>query len=144
MHNGSSVTVPSTTDTAGTSNSTSQTTMNSTTTTYPQTNSAIFTYRSAALGGNAIRQRTIAETIQNNSLISTDRLKSNVSSSIRPTRQSMPTATLPSAFVSPPLIQRNNNQNTKLRVQQERLMNSRGTIWTKTFRTNNDFIILCL
>ncbi len=121
-HHDPSIIVPSTVDIPIISNSTNQ--MATSTSTHPQTNSSVFTYRSAAAGGNTVRQRAIAETASNNLLITTERLKSNISSTVRSTRQPLQTTnTLPSAYIP---SQRNINQNSKSRGQQEKSTNSRG------------------
>ncbi len=88
-----------------------------------QTNSSVFTYRSAAAGGNPVRQRAIAETTSSSLLISADRFKSNISTSIRQARQPLTTTTtVSSTYISSQQPQRN----TKSRVQQEKITNSRG------------------
>ncbi|CAF2512179.1 unnamed protein product [Rotaria sp. Silwood2] len=137
----SSVIVSSTSDIPADSSPTNQMAMS--TSGHPQTNSSVFSYRSAAAGGNTIRQRTIAETTSNSLLLTTDRLKSNMSSSIRPTRQLLPTTTtLSSTYISSQQMQRNNNQNIKSRIHQEKLLNSRGSLQSKFFK--NNFINLFL
>ena len=100
-----------------------------------QTTSSVFTYRSAAAGGNPVRQRAIAETTSNSLLISADRFKSNMptatttttTTTLRPTRQSLPaTTSLSSAYLTsqPPPQQRN----AKSRTQPDKLTNPRGKI----------------
>jgi hypothetical protein len=107
--------------------STSTNYMATNTSSHPQTNSSVFTYRSAAAGGNTVRQRAIAETTTNSLLISAERLKTNMSSSTRSTRQPITASTtISSTYISSQQTQRNINQNTKSRGQQEKLMNSRG------------------
>jgi len=99
--------------------------MATSTTSQLQTNSSVFTYRSAAAGGNPVRQRAIAETTSNSLLISAERFKSNISTSIRQTRQPLTTTTTPtvsSTYISSQQPQRN----TKSRVQQEKIPSSRG------------------
>ena len=102
------------------------TTMATSTSTQPQTNSSVFTYRSAAAGGNAVRQRAITETASNSLLISAERFKTNMSTSIRQTRQPIQTTTttISSTYVSSQPAQRN----LKSRVQPERPTNPRGKI----------------
>lgn len=96
--------------------------MATSTSTQPQANSSVFTYRSAAAGGNSVRQRALAETTSNSLLISAERFKTNISTSIRQTRQPITTTTtLPSAYISSQQTQRN----TKSRNQQEKIVNSR-------------------
>ncbi|CAF0726937.1 unnamed protein product [Rotaria sp. Silwood1] len=123
VNHDSSIIVSSTSDVPTGSSPANQMAMS--TSGHPQTNSSVFTYRSAAAGGNTIRQRTIAETTPNSLLITTDRFKSNISSSIRPTRQLLPTTTLSSTYMSSQQTQRNNNQNIKSRLQSEKFINSR-------------------
>jgi hypothetical protein len=124
----SSIITPTTIDIPLVSNSTNQ--MATSTSTQPQTNSAVFTYRSAAAGGNTVRQRAIAETTSNNLLIATERLKSNMSSSVRSTRQPLTaTNTLSSTYTSSQQPQKNITQNTKTRTQQDKSTNSRGSIF---------------
>lgn len=107
-----------------------------------QTTSSVFTYRSAAAGGNPVRQRAIAETTSNSLLISADRFKSNMptatttSTTLRPTRQSLTTTTsLPSAYLTsqppPPPPQRN----AKSRTQPDKSTNPRGKIAHECFRS---------
>ena len=104
-----------------------------------QTSSSVFTYRSAAAGGNAVRQRAIAETTSNSLLITADRFKSTMptttttttTTTLRPARQSLTTSTsLPSAYLSsqppPPLQQQQQQRNIKSRTQQDKSSNSRG------------------
>jgi hypothetical protein len=97
--------------------------MATSTSTHPTSNSAVFTYRSAAAGGNHVRQRAIAETTSNSLLISAERFKSNIPSSIRQTRQPLTTTTttLPSTYISSQQTQRN----IKSRIQQEKIPNTR-------------------
>jgi hypothetical protein len=89
-----------------------------------QSNSSVFTYRSAAAGGNTVRQRAIAETTSNSLLISSDRFKSNVTTTIRQPRQPLPTTSLSSTYAP-------QQRNTKSRIQQEKATNSRGKISNK-------------
>ncbi len=130
-HHDSPINIPSPIDISIPSNQ-----MTTSTSSHPQTNSSVFTYRSAAAGGNTVRQRAIAETTSNSLLISAERFKTNMSTSIRQPRQPLPatTTTLSSAYISSQQIQRN----TKLRVQQEKITNSRG----KIFKRNLYFINL--
>ncbi|CAF3144071.1 unnamed protein product [Rotaria socialis] len=96
-------------------------------------NPSLFTYRNSIVGGNTIRQRAFAETPTNNILITTERLKPNISSSMRPTRQPLATAApntsatyLSSQSTSPQQQQqqqRNTSQNAKSRSQQDKPTN---------------------
>lgn len=86
------------------------------------TNSTLFTYRSAAAGGNPVRQRVIAESTANSLLISAEKFKANVSSTsnLRQARQSVTNPTsLPSTLI--PSTQRN----VKSRIQQEKIANTK-------------------
>jgi len=123
VHHDSSIIVPSIVDISIPTNSTNQ--MATSTSSQVQTNSSVFTYRSGAAGGNPVRQRAIAETTSNSLLISAERFKSNISTSIRQTRQPLTTITTPtvsSTYISSQQTQRN----TKSRVQQEKIPSSRG------------------
>jgi len=122
VHHDSSIIVPSIVDISIPINSTNQ--MATSTSSQLQTNSSVFTYRSVAAGGNPVRQRAIAETTSNSLLISAERFKSNISTSIRQTRQPLTTTTptVSSAYISSQQTQRN----TKSRVQQEKIPSSRG------------------
>jgi hypothetical protein len=104
--------------------------MATSTSSHPQTTSSVFTYRSAAAGGNTVRQRAIAETTSNSLLISAERFKSNMSTTIRQTRQPLTTTTttLSSTYISSQPSQRN----IKSRIQQEKINNSRGIISKKS------------
>jgi hypothetical protein len=117
-HHDSSIIVPSIVDISIPTNQ-----MTTSTSSQLQTNSSVFTYRSAAAGGNPVRQRAIAETTSSSLLISADRFKSNISTSIRQARQPLTTTTtVSSTYISSQQPQRN----TKSRVQQEKITNSRG------------------
>jgi len=118
VHHDSSIIVPSIVDISIPTNQ-----MTTSTSSQPQTNSSVFTYRSAAAGGNPVRQRAIAETTSSSLLISADRFKSNISTSIRQARQPLTTTTtVSSTYISSQQPQRN----TKSRLQQEKITNSRG------------------
>jgi hypothetical protein len=118
VHHDSSIIVPSIVDISIPTNQ-----MTTSTSSQLQTNSSVFTYRSAAAGGNPVRQRAIAETTSSSLLISADRFKSNISTSIRQARQPLTTTTtVSSTYISSQQPQRN----TKSRVQQEKITNSRG------------------
>lgn len=102
-----------------------------------QTTSSVFTYRSAAAGGNPVRQRAIAETTSNSLLISADRFKSNMptatttssTTTMRTTRQSLPTTTsLSSAYLASQPPPQQQQRNAKSRTQQDKLSNPRGKI----------------
>ncbi|CAF3398871.1 unnamed protein product [Rotaria socialis] len=124
VHHESSVATPSSIDSLVGSNPTNQ--MATSASGHPQTNSTVFTYRSAAAGGNTIRQRAIAETTTNSMLITTERLKLNMSSAVRSTRQLLPApTTIASTYVSSQQTQRNHNQNSKSRTQQDKSIHSR-------------------
>ncbi|CAF2193683.1 unnamed protein product [Rotaria magnacalcarata] len=106
VHHESSVATPSSFDSLVGSNPTNQ--MATSASGHPQTNSTVFTYRSAAAGGNTIRQRAIAETTAN----------------MRSTRQLLPApTTIASTYVSSQQTQR--NQNSKSRTQQDKSIHSR-------------------
>ncbi|CAF0847881.1 unnamed protein product [Rotaria sp. Silwood1] len=108
------------------SNSTNSMIMSTTSHTPP--NPSLFTYRNTLTGGNTIRQRAFAETPTNNLLITTERIKSNISSSMRPTRQPLTTTvttTMSSTYISSQQTQRNTSQNTKSRTQQDKSMTSK-------------------
>jgi len=120
VHHDSPVIVPSSIDIPLPVNSINQ--MATSTSNQLQTNSSVFTYRSAAAGGNTVRQRAIAETTPNNLLISADRFKTNITTTIRQTRQPIPTPTPLSSTYIPA------QRNTKSRIQQEKTTNSRGKI----------------
>ncbi|CAM2714536.1 unnamed protein product [Rotaria socialis] len=108
VHHESSVATPSSIDSLVGSNPTNQ--MATSASGHPQTNSTVFTYRSAAAGGNTIRQRAIAETTTN----------------MRSTRQLLPApTTIASTYVSSQQTQRNHNQNSKSRTQQDKSIHSR-------------------
>ncbi|CAF2423860.1 unnamed protein product [Rotaria sp. Silwood2] len=99
------------------------------TTSHTQSNPSLFTYRNTLAGGNTIRQRALAETPTNNLLITTERIKSNISSAMRPTRQPLTTTatttTMASTYTSSQQSQRNVSQNTRSRIQQDKSMNSK-------------------
>jgi hypothetical protein len=115
------------TDTLIPTNSTSNMAMS--TTSHPSTNPSLFAYRNSVASGNTIRQRALAETNTNSLLITSERYKSNISSSMRPARQPLTattTTTMSSAYMSSQQSQRNVNQNIRTRIQQEKLNNSKG------------------
>ncbi len=123
-HHDFPIIIPSTVDISLSTNQ-----MATSTSSHPQTTSSVFTYRSAAAGGNTVRQRAIAETTSNSLLISAERFKSNMSTTIRQTRQPITTtATLSSTYISSQPSQRN----IKSRIQQEKINNSRGIISKKS------------
>lgn len=131
VHHDAPVTVSSTVDTTVGSNPTNQMVMS--TSGHAPANSTVFTYRSAAAGGTTIRQRAIAETTPSSLLITTERLKANMTSSVRSTRQLLPPpTTVATTYMSSQQTQRNNNQNVKSRAQQEKMINSRGSIYNKS------------
>jgi hypothetical protein len=96
--------------------------MATSTSSHLQPNPSVFTYRTAAPSGNPIRHRVIAEAPSNTLLLSAERYKSNISSSLRQTRHQ----SITTAYIPPQQTQRNTNQNTKSRVQLEKLTHSRG------------------
>jgi hypothetical protein len=101
------------------------------TTSQPSSNPSLFVYRSSLTGGSTtVRQRAIAETTSNNLLITTERFKSNISTSMRPARQplSVTTPIMPSAYIPSQQPQRNVNQNPKTRVQQDKSTNLKGIL----------------
>ncbi len=123
-HHDFPIIIPSTVDISLSTNQ-----MATSTSSHPQTTSSVFTYRSAAAGGNTVRQRAIAETTSNSLLISAERFKSNMSTTIRQTRQPITTTTtLSSTYISSQPSQRN----IKSRIQQEKITNSRGIISKKS------------
>jgi hypothetical protein len=106
---------------------TSAHTMATSTTSHPSSNPSLFAYRCTITGGNTVRQRALTETNTNSLFITTERLKSNISSSMRPARQPLTTtATMSSAYMTAQQPQRNTNQNTRPRIQQDKLTNSKG------------------
>jgi hypothetical protein len=127
-HYDSCVTSTVNTDIAIPTNSTSNMAMS--TTSHPSSNPSLFAYRNAVNGGSTIRQRALVETNTNSLLITTERYKSNMSSSMRPARQPLTTTTttttMPSAYMSSQQSQRNVNQNIRTRIQQDKLTNSKG------------------
>jgi hypothetical protein len=103
--------------------STSSPGMATSATSHPSSNQSLFAYGSTVTGGSTVRQRALAETATNSLLITTERFKSNISSSMRPARQPTTTSsTYPSS--QPP--QRNASQNIKSRTQPDKLINSKG------------------
>jgi hypothetical protein len=126
VHHDSSIIVPASVDISLPANS-----MATSTSSQLQSNSSVFTYRSAAAGGNTVRQRAIAETTSNSLLISADRFKTNVTTTIRQPRQPLPATTpaLSSTYIP-------SQRNTKSRIQQEKTTNSRGMISNKSSLNN--------
>lgn len=109
--------------------------MATTTTTQPllppatATNSTVFTYRSAAAGGNPVRQRAIAEPTSNSLLISAERFKTNMTTTttIRQTRQTFTNTT--SIPTQPPAPAQ---RNIKSRIQPEKIVNPRGDYFLRS------------
>jgi len=106
------------------------------TTSHPSSNPSLFAYRSTLTAGSTVRQRALAETNTNSLFITTERLKSNISSAMRPARQPLTavatatttaaTTTISSASISSQQPQRNTSQSTRPRLQQDKLTNSKG------------------
>ncbi len=142
--NDSSVTSAANTDIVTSSNL--PYTMATSTTSHPSSNPSLFAYRSTLTAGSTVRQRALAETNTNSLFITTERLKSNISSAMRPARQPLTavatatttaaTTTISSASISSQQPQRNTSQSTRPRLQQDKLTNSKGI--------NNMLIILKL
>lgn len=106
-------------------------TMAMSTTSHPSSNPSLFAYRSTLTGGSTVRQRALAETSTTSLLITTERLKTNINSSMRPARQPLTTtamAAMSSVYMPAQQSQRNTSQSTRSRNQQDRLTsNSKGT-----------------
>ena len=105
----------------------------------------LFAYRNTITGSNTIRPRTLGETATNSLLITTERIKSNVSSPARPVRPPLPTATVTAMTTAPNSFQqaqRYANHSTKSRNQQDKLTASKGIkmLLNKSKHTT-DFII---
>ncbi|UJR25637.1 hypothetical protein I4U23_006989 [Adineta vaga] len=83
--------------------------------------SSMFSYRSAAAGGNTVRQRAIADPPSNSLLITAERFKTNLTSTMRPTRQQS-ISTLP--YLSSQQTQKNVSQNIRSRIQLDKLKTS--------------------
>lgn len=127
----SSLIAPSPGDPTTAGSSTNQ--MSTSTSNHPQSNSSLFTYRSTpaaatAAGGNINRPRAMPDpTTTNSLLISTDKLKSNMPSSLRSTRQPVVTTTnTTSALMSSQQMQRSTYTNGRSRGQLEKVTPSRG------------------
>ncbi|CAF0837205.1 unnamed protein product [Adineta steineri] len=117
VHHDSPIIVPPTGDISIPSNQ-----MTMSTSSHLQANSSVFTYRSTAANGNTLRQRTIVEPPSSNSLLITaERFKSNLSSTIRPTKQQ----SMATAYVSSQQTNRNLHQNARSRIHLEKLTHSR-------------------
>jgi hypothetical protein len=98
------------------------------TTSHPSSNPSLFAYRCTITGGNTVRQRALAETNTNSLFITTERIKSNMSSSMRPARQPLTAATptISSAYMSSQQTQRNASYSTRSRIQQDKITNFKG------------------
>ncbi len=96
---------------------------------HPSSNPSLFAYRSTLTAGTTVRPRTLAETATTSLFITTEKLKSNIAASMRPARQPLTTTTtttMSSAYMPSQQLQRNTSQNTKPRIQQDKLNNSKG------------------
>ncbi len=123
--NDSSIISSAITDIGTTSNSTH--TMAMSASNHPSSNPSLFAYRNTVTAGSTLRQRPLMETNTNNLLITTERLKSNISSAMRPARQPVTaTTTISSAYMSSQPPQRYTSQVTRSRTQHDKLTNSKG------------------
>ena len=114
---------------------------------HPSSNPSLFAYRSTITANSTVRQRAIAETTTTSLFITTERLKSNTSSSMRPARQpstattaAVATAAMSSVYLPcqpAPQAQRCIIQNIKPRIQQEKSTNSKGIVTFSRIRSNN-------
>lgn len=126
--NESTLVTPSTIELTAPSNSFQTMAMSTTSHPSSSSNPTLFAYRSAGI--NTIRQRALAENTTNGLLITTERVKSNYSSSMRPARQPLTaaTTTVSSTYVSSQIVQpRNLSQTTKSRVQQDKTTYTKDT-----------------
>lgn len=101
-----------------------------TTTSHSMVNPSVSAYRNTIpSGGSNNRQRTATESSSNGLLFTTERVKSNVSLSVRPLRPSLTAAAtpLPSAYISSQQTQRHAHHQIKSRLQNDRLALNRGT-----------------
>jgi hypothetical protein len=105
-------------------------TMTMSTTSHPSSNPSLFAYRSTLTAGTSVRQRALVDTTTTSLFIATEKLKTNISSSMRPARQPLTgtTTTMSSAYMPSQQLQRNVSQNTKQRIQQDKCNNSKGKI----------------
>ena len=101
------------------------------TTSHSMVNPSLSAYRNTIpSGGSNNRQRTATESSSNGLLFTTERVKSNVSLSVRPLRPSLTAAAtpLPSAYISSQQTQRHTHHHQiKSRLQNDRLALNRGT-----------------
>lgn len=110
---------------------------------HPSSNPSLFAYRNTITTNTTVRQRAIAETTTTSLFISTERLKANTSSSMRPARQpstvttaAVATAAMSSVYLpSQPSPQRTLIQTIKPRIQQEKSIQFKGTV--KLFINSN-------
>ncbi|CAF1325471.1 unnamed protein product [Adineta steineri] len=92
--------------------------MATSTTSHPSSNSSLFAYGNTITGGSTVRQRALADTTTNSLLITTERFKTNTSSSssMRPARQ----PAMSSAYMTSQQLQRNASQTTRPRIQHDK------------------------
>ncbi len=105
-------------------------TMTMSATSHPSSNPSLFAYRSTLTAGATVRQRALTDTTTTSLFIATEKLKTNMSSAMRPARQPLTgtTTTVSSAYMPTQPLQRNASQNTKPRTQQDRFNNSKGKL----------------
>ena len=103
-------------------------TMTMSATSHPSSNPSLFAYRSTLTAGTTVRQRALTDTTTTSLFIATEKLKTNMSSSMRPSRQPLTgtTATVSSAYMLSQPLQRNASQSTKSRTQQDKSNSSKG------------------
>ncbi|CAF1218585.1 unnamed protein product [Adineta ricciae] len=100
--------------------------MATSTTNHHQSHPSVFTYRSAAAGGNTVRQRAIADPPSNSLLITAERFKTTMTSTMRSTRQqSLPlTTATTTSYVPSQQVHRSLPQTNRSRVQLDKLKTS--------------------
>ncbi|UJR23275.1 hypothetical protein I4U23_026292 [Adineta vaga] len=101
--------------------------MATSTTSHPSSNPSLYAYGStitSSSSSSSVRQRALAETATNSLLITSERFKSQIPSSMRPARQSS-TTTMPSTYMTSQQLQRNTSQNIRSRNQTDKSMNSK-------------------
>ncbi|CAF1105085.1 unnamed protein product [Adineta ricciae] len=112
-------TIPPPTILSGSSNQ-----MTTSTTNHHQSHPSVFTYRSAAAGGNTVRQRAIADPPSNSLLITAERFKTTMTSTMRSTRQQSLPITTTTSYVPSQQIHRNLPQTNRSRVLLDKLKTS--------------------
>lgn len=104
---------------------------------HPSSNPSLFAYRNTITANSTVRQRAIAETTTTSLFITTEKLKSNTSSAMRPARQSSTatTAAVATAAMSSVYLpaqtqapQRTIIHNIKPRIPHEKSTNSKGIV----------------